>query len=154
MIYLTLLRNYPKKDYTIGLLYVKGRYFAATLEDTDRGLEKTMPIEEIQRIKVKGKTAIPKGEYRIRLTVSEKFKNRAWSKPYGGLVPLLEDVPGYSGIRIHPGNTAADTEGCILPGQNLRPGMVLNSTVTYRRLMDEYLYPAHLAGEEILITIK
>ncbi len=154
MIYLTLLRSYPKQDYTIGLLYVKGWYFSATLEDTDRGLEKTMPIEEIQRIKVKGKTAIPKGEYRIRLTVSEKFRNRAWAKPYGGLVPLLEDVPGYSGIRIHPGNTAADTEGCILPGQNLRPGMVLNSTVTYRRLMDEYLYPAHLAGEEILITIK
>lgn len=154
MIYLTLLRSYPKQDYTIGLLYVKGRYFSATLEDTDRGLEKTMPIEEIQRIKVKGKTAIPKGEYRIRLTVSEKFKNRAWAKPYGGLVPMLEDVPGYSGIRIHPGNTAADTEGCILPGKNLRPGMVLNSIVTYRRLMDEYLYPAHLAGEEILITIK
>ena len=64
------------------------------------------------------------------------------------------DVPGYSGIRIHPGNTAADTDGCILPGQNLQPGKVLNSTVTYRKLMDEYLYPGHLAGEEIIITIK
>ena len=154
MVYLTLLRSYPKDEYTIGLLYVKGRYFSATLEDTDRGLLQTMPLEEIRRIKIKGKTAIPKGTYKIMLTVSEKFKNRAWAKPYGGLVPLLVDVPGYSGIRIHPGNTAADTDGCILPGQNLQPGKVLNSTVTYRKLMDEYLYPAHLAGEEIIITIK
>ena len=154
MVYLTLLRSYPKEEYTIGLLYVKGRYFSATLEDTDRGLLQTMPLEEIRRIKIKGKTAIPKGTYKILLTVSEKFKNRAWAKPYGGLVPILVDVPGYSGIRIHPGNTAADTDGCILPGQNLQPGKVLNSTVTYRKLMDEYLYPAHLAGEEIIITIK
>lgn len=154
MVYLTLLRSYPKDEYTIGLLYVKGRYFSATLEDTDRGLLQTMPLEEIRRIKIKGKTAIPKGTYKILLTVSEKFKNRAWAKPYGGLVPILVDVPGYSGIRIHPGNTAADTDGCILPGQNLQPGKVLNSTVTYRKLMDEYLYPAHLAGEEIIITIK
>lgn len=154
MIYITLLRSYPKADYTIDTMYVRGRYFSAALEDTDRDLLQTMPLEEIRRIKVAGKTAIPKGTYNIKLTVSEKFKNRAWAKPYGGLVPLLMDVPGYSGIRIHPGNTAADTEGCILPGQNLKPGKVLNSTVTYRKLMDEYLYPAHLAGEEIIITIK
>jgi len=154
MIHLTLIRSYPKQDYTIGLLYAKGRYFSASLEDPDRGLLQTMPLEEIKRLKIPGKTAIPKGTYRIRLTVSEKFKNRAWAKPYGGLVPLVEDVPGYTGIRIHPGNTAKDTDGCILPGQNLKPGMVLNSTVTYRKLMDEYLYPAHLAGEEMWITIK
>lgn len=154
MIHLTLIRSYPKQDYTIGLLYAKGRYFSASLEDPDRGLLQTMPLEEIKRLKIPGKTAIPKGTYRIRLAVSEKFKNRAWAKPYGGLVPLVEDVPGYTGIRIHPGNTAKDTDGCILPGQNLKPGMVLNSTVTYRKLMDEYLYPAHLAGEEMWITIK
>ena len=154
MIHLTLIRSYPKQDYTIGLLYAKGRYFSASLEDSDRGLLQTMPLEEIKRLKIPGKTAIPKGTYRIRLTVSEKFKNRAWAKPYGGLVPLVEDVPGYTGIRIHPGNTAKDTDGCILPGQNLKPGMVLNSTVTYRKLMNEYLYPAHLAGEEMWITIK
>lgn len=154
MIHLTLIRSYPKQDYTIGLIYAKGRYFSASLEDPDRGLLQTMPLEEIKRLKIPGKTAIPKGTYRIRLTVSEKFKNRAWAKPYGGLVPLVEDVPGYTGIRIHPGNTAKDTDGCILPGQNLKPGMVLNSTVTYRKLMDEYLYPAHLAGEEMWITIK
>lgn len=154
MIHLTLIRSYPKQDYTIGLLYAKGRYFSASLEDPDRGLLQTMPLEEIKRLKIPGKTAIPKGTYRIRLTVSEKFKNRAWAKPYGGLVPHVEDVPGYTGIRIHPGNTAKDTDGCILPGQNLKPGMVLNSTVTYRKLMDEYLYPEHLAGEEMWITIK
>lgn len=154
MLELTLLRSYPKQAYTIGYLYVRGRYFSATLEDPDRGLAQDMPLKEILRLKVPGKTAIPKGTYRVSLTVSAKFGKRVWAKPYGGLVPLLEDVPGYTGIRIHPGNTAADTDGCILPGQNTQPGKVLNSTVTYRKLMDEYLYPAHLAGEEIIITIK
>lgn len=154
MLKLKLLRSYPKEAYTIGLLYIKKRYFCATLEDTDRGLRKGMTIEEIKKLKIPGETAIPKGTYTIKLTVSQKFKNRAWAKPYGGLVPLVDGVPGYSGVRIHPGNTNRDTEGCILPGQNLQPGKVLNSTATYRRLMDEYLLPAHLAGEEIQLTIE
>lgn len=154
MIKLSLVRAYPKQDYTVGLLYVDGKYFSATMEDPDRGLLQTMPLEEIRKIKIPGKTAVPRGTYRVSLTVSAKFKNRTWAKPYGGLVPLLEDVPGYTGIRIHPGNTAGDSAGCILPGQNLKPGMVLNSTATYRKLMDEVLYPAHLRGEEIYITIK
>lgn len=154
MITISLVRAYPKKDYTVGLLYVDGKYFSATMEDPDRGLLQSMSLEEIRKIKIPGKTAIPRGTYRLRLTVSAKFKNRTWAKPYGGLVPLVEDVPGYTGIRIHPGNTADDSAGCILPGQNLQPGKVLNSVTTYRKLMDEVLYPAHLRGEEVFITIK
>lgn len=154
MIDVSLVRAYPKKDYTVGLLYVNGKYFSASMEDPDRGLLQTMSLEEIRKIKIPGKTAIPRGTYRLRLTVSKKFKNRSWAKPYGGLVPLVEDVPGYTGIRIHPGNTADDSAGCILPGQNLQPGKVLHSVATYRRLMDEVLYPAHLRCEDMSITIK
>ena len=154
MISLSLVRAYPKKDYTIGLLYVNGKYFSATLEDPDRGLLQTMSLEEIRRLKISGRTAIPRGTYRVSLSVSQKFKNRTWAKPYGGLVPGIENIPGYTGVRIHPGNTAADTEGCILPGQNLQPGKVLNSTATYRKLMDGVLYPAYLLREDVYITIK
>lgn len=154
MIKLSLIRAYPKEKYTVGLLYVDRKYFSATMEDPDRGLLQSMSPEEIRKIKIPGKTAIPRGTYRLSLTVSAKFKNRTWAKSYGGLVPLVEDVPGYSGIRIHPGNTADDSAGCILPGHNLQPGKVLNSVATYRRLMDEVLYPAHLRGEEMSITIK
>lgn len=154
MLELSLVRVYPKADYTIGFLYVRGKYFCATLEDTDRGLTKSMSLAEIKRLKVAGKTAIPRGTYTVKLSISPKFKNRSWAKPYGGLVPSIEDVPGYVGVRIHPGNTAADTEGCILPGTNTQPGKVLQSTAYYRKLMDQYLYPAYLSGEEIRLTIK
>ena len=81
-------------------------------------------------------TAIPKGTYEIDMTtVSPKFKNRAWAKPYGGIVPTLKDVPGRTRILIHPGNTVDDTDGCLLPGNNTVVGKVLNSEVRYHELM-------------------
>lgn len=154
MIDLLLDRTYKKAGYTIGNLYANAVWFCATLEDEDRGLLQTMATKEILALKQPGATAIPRGRYRVMLSVSPKYKDRSWARPYGGLVPLLMEVPGYSGIRIHPGNTAAHTSGCILPGLNTVKGQVTQSVHYWTRLMDEVLMPAHRRGEEIWITIQ
>lgn len=132
---LTLKRTYKGKDYTIGHLYVDGVYFCDTLEDTDRDLSDAMTEREILSRKVAGKTAIPRGTYFVDTkTVSPRFKARKWAKANGGRVPRLQGVRGFVGVLIHPGNTAADTEGCILVGENKEKGKVLDSVETYARL--------------------
>lgn len=151
----TLDRRWKKDTYTIGVLSVNGRYFSETVEDKDRGLSADMPIEVIKHGKVFGLTAIPTGRYKIDMnTVSPKFKNKAWAKKYGGIVPRLVGVPCWSGVLIHPFNYASESQGCIGPGQNKVKGGVINSTETFCKLMDEYLWPAKLRGEEIWITVK
>lgn len=134
-----LLRRIAKRaNYTIGKLYLDGKYFADTLEDTDRGLTQDMPLEEIQSKKIYGKTAIPAGTYKIDMnTVSPKFKDRSWAKPWGGKIPRFVDVKGFEGVLIHPGNTDQDTQGCVLVGQNSVVGKVVNSVDTFNKLMAE-----------------
>lgn len=91
-----------KDDYTIGKLYINGQYFSDVLEDCDRGLTQDMPSEEIKAKKIYGKTAIPKGTYMVDMnTVSPKFKDRSWAKPYGGKLPRLIGVKGFEGVLIH-----------------------------------------------------
>lgn len=147
-------RKYRKDTYTIGVFYINGIYFKEAMEDKDRGLNSAMSVEEILRKKVYGKTAIPTGTYKVVLSVSNKFKTRAWAKKYGGLVPELLNVKGFEGVRIHPGNSAEDTLGCILVGENKVKGGLINSTKWYYELMDKYLVPAWSRKEEITITIK
>lgn len=138
MIKLKLQRTFKGVSYTIGKLYLNDKYFCDTLEDTDRGLRSTMSVEEIEKIKVYSQTAIPTGTYKIDMnTVSPKFKDRAWAKPYGGKLPRLINVKGYSGVLIHVGNKPEDTLGCILVGENKVKGQVINSTATFNRLMAE-----------------
>ena len=108
-------RTFKGKDYTIGKLYINGDYFCDTLEDVVRDGEK-----------VYGKTAIPEGTYTIVLTMSNRFKK---------ILPLLLQVPKFEGVRIHSGNTAADTEGCILVGKNTEKGKVLESRAVFAQLM-------------------
>lgn len=114
-------RKYKKDTYTIGKLYMNNQYWCDTLEDKDRGLKSTMTEEEIFDVKVKGKTAIPTGLYSLAYTFSNKFHK---------YLPLLLNVKGFSGIRIHAGNTADDSEGCILLGFNKKKGQVINSRKT------------------------
>lgn len=118
MLHILITRNWRKTDYTVGRLYVNGTQLCNSIEDTDRRLFQGQPLSEILKIKVKGKTAIPTGTYRIRVTESPKFKR-----------PLIEvvDVPGFSGIRIHALNSAEESEGCIGPGLNTAPGRVTES---------------------------
>lgn len=132
---LELKRIAKREGYTIGRLYVDGEYMCDTLEDRDRGLTCDMAEAEIQERKVKGKTAIPTGEYDVTLNiVSPRFRNSPKYSFCGGRLPRLGGVPGYTGVLIHIGNTALDTDGCILVGENKQVGKVLNSTATFQRL--------------------
>ena len=152
---LTLQRIAKKETYTIGRLYVDGIYVCDTVEDKDRGLKSHHTLEQIKKVKVYGETAIPMGTYTIDMDkVSPKFIGRSWAKPYGGKIPRLRSVPGFEGILIHPGNTAADCLGCILVGINDKVGRVSDSQKTFKRLMDDYLVPAHERGDTITITIQ
>lgn len=152
---LLVKRVAKKNEYTIGRLYIDGVAYCDTLEDCDRGLTQDMPLEEIQAKKVYGKTAIPKGIYDIDMnTVSPKFKDRSWAKPYGGKIPRLMNVPGYEGVLIHPFNTAAESLGCIGCGKNSVKGMITDSTRTFHTLMSKYLLPAKVSGNKITITIE
>lgn len=116
-----------KKDYTIGKLYIDGKYVCDTLEDRDRGLDDSMNEEDIKKKKVYGETAVPYGTYKVSITYSNKFKK---------MLPLIENVKGFSGIRIHSGNTAKDSLGCILVGENKEVGKVINSRKTFDKLFD------------------
>lgn len=127
-----------KADYTIGKLYIDGQYFCDTCEDTDRGLKQSMSAAEIANIKIQDKTAIPTGTYQIDMnTVSPRFGKTSWASLYKGKVPRLVNVPGYAGVLIHPGNTAKDTSGCILLGQNKVVGQVINSQATWKSFMQK-----------------
>lgn len=115
---LILKRIARKEDYTIGHLMVDGKFFADTLEDTDRGLTQKMSLSTLLQKKIHSKTAIPTGRYQIVWTYSNHF---------GKSMPLLMNVPGYAGVRIHSGNSAKDTEGCILVGKNDKIGWISQS---------------------------
>lgn len=151
---LLLRRIFKGPRYTIGKLFINGVYECDTLEDQDRGLTSQMSLEEIKAKKVYGVTAIPTGTYSINMTtVSPKFKDKAWAKPYKGILPRLENVKGYEGVLIHVGNKAEDTLGCILVGENKVKGQVINSTATFYELMT-VLLKAQSAGEVIELTIE
>lgn len=123
---LKVKRLYKKSEYTIGKMYIDGQYFCDTVEDTDRGLSQNMSNSAIEARKVYGKTAIPTGRYRVELSYSNKFKKT---------LPLLKDVMCFSGVRIHSGNKAEDSLGCIIVGENKIKGGVINSRQTMERLM-------------------
>lgn len=133
---LELNRIAKKTLYTIGRLFVDGKYFCDTLEDRCRDLDK----EE----KVMNETAIPEGIYEVIVNVSAKFRRK---------LPLLLDVPHFSGIRIHRGNTDKDTSGCILVGENKQQGRVINST-GYELKLTEMIEKAMLSGEKIVIQVR
>lgn len=151
---LNLKRRYKGDRYTIGTLTVNGKYFCDTLEDRDRGLDQSMTEANVRHIKVKGATAIPTGTYRIDMaTKSPRFMARWWAKQFGGIVPRLVGVKGFTGVLIHPGNTADDTDGCILVGENKVKGQLVNSAASYVRLVRAMLDAAN-KGETITITIQ
>lgn len=143
-----------KEAYTIGKMYVNGEYVCDTLEDKDRGLTSNMSVAQIYGVKIKGETAIPTGRYLVDMkTVSPRFGGRAQYQFCNGRLPRLCNTPGYQGVLIHCGNTAKDTEGCILVGENKAVGQVQNSTTTFRKLYP-ILKTADERGEQIWITIE
>lgn len=142
-------REYKKKDYTIGKMYINGEYFCDTLEDTDRGLEQNMSLSELKEMKVYGKTAIPTGEYELKVTFSNRFQKH---------LPQIMGVKCFEGVRIHAGNSAADTEGCLLLGTATNPetkGWVSNSRKTLNEFMKVLLYAKDCNKDEnIIIRIE
>lgn len=148
---LELKRIAKKPTYTIGKLYIDSKYFCDIIEDCDRGLADTMSIDEIKKKKVYGETAIPSGTYKVDIsTVSPKFGSKSWAKEFKGIVPRLINVKGYEGVLIHPGNTAKDTLGCLLCGENKKVGQVINSQATWKKLMNILLKDKN----NITITVK
>jgi len=129
---LILKRISLQETYTIGKLYVDNAKFCDTLED------KVRPAG----VKVYGETAIPAGKYKVIITWSDRFKRR---------LPLLLDVPGFEGIRIHPGNTSVDTHGCILVGVNDAKGRISQSKFTFYQLF-KLMTDSKLQEFEIEIT--
>lgn len=149
---LMLNRFFKGKEYTIGRLYINDEYFCDTLEDTDRGLLQTDDIDNINTKKIYGKTAIPRGTYKITLNIqSPKYKSYKQYKFCKGYLPRLLNVPGFEGILIHIGNYAKDSFGCILVGKNDCKGMVSNSTATFKKLYEKLL--AVKDNEDIEIEI-
>lgn len=141
---LNVKRIARKDGYTIGRLFINNEYFCDTLEDTDRGLKDTMQVNEILAKKVKAQTAIPTGKYDVILTFSPRFKR---------VLPLLLNVKGYEGVRVHAGNTNKDTEGCLLIGENKAKGQVINSRATLEKLMS-ILLECEKRKEKITILIE
>lgn len=127
---LKLDRIYKAPTYTIGKLYIDGKLFCDTLEDVVRP----------DGVKVYGETAIPAGTYKVILNMSNRFKR---------IMPLLLNVPMFEGIRIHEGNSSADSSGCILVGKNTAKGKVTDSKKTFAELMSVL----KLAKDEITIEI-
>ena len=140
---LRLERKYRNNNYCIDKLYINGKYFSDALEDPDRGLTDNMSLEEIKKIKIKGNTCIPYGTYNITITYSPRFKKN---------LPLLNNVKGFDGIRIHSGNKPQDTEGCLLPGFNKVKGQVIDSRVTTDKLIAQIQQVLN-KGEKVTITI-
>ena len=106
-------RIYKGESYTIGKMYLNGEYFCDTLEDA------------IRPVKIPNETAIPAGTYKVEVTYSPRFKRN---------LPLLVDVPNYTGIRIHNGSNKDHTSGCILVGFNTAKGKLTNSRKTSDKL--------------------
>lgn len=139
------VRRIARRDtYTIGRMYIDGEYYCDTFEDKDRGLTQDMPLAEIRRLKVWGETAIPAGHYLVT--------SAYWAK-YRINVPLINDVPGYTGILIHNGRTEQHTTGCIIVGENRAVGQVFNGK-KYMTELNDMVVSATMRGEEVTIDIE
>jgi hypothetical protein len=124
MMHMLLERIQTDPDVTIGVLHVNGDYRCWSLEDPVR----EVPGKPVADWKIKGQTAIPRGTYAVQITPSPRF-----GKP----LPLLIGVDGFTGVRIHPGNTAMDTEGCILVGMDRFAKSIGRSRAAFDPLLSE-----------------
>jgi len=137
---LRLLSEPSADGATLGSLFVDGVFQCWTLED----LVREMPGQPVSVWKVQDETAIPAGRYRVVLTFSNRFRR---------ILPLLVGIEGFSAVRIHPGNWAANTQGCILVGLGRSKAMVTSSAVAFNALFAR-INDAVKRGEELWITVE
>lgn len=144
---LSINRFFKGCDYTIGRFAVDGVGLCDTLEDPVRLLvdkNSDGDFDDAGEGKIKGRTAIPAGRYKVVLRYSPRFKR---------ITPHITGVPGFKYILIHAGNTAAGTGGCILPGLNNIKGRVLMSR-HYEDKITAIITDAVEAGKDVYITIQ
>lgn len=127
-----VVREPSLRGTTMGVVFVDGFFWAFSLEDAIR--ETHAPVESW---KIPGVTAIPQGRYQVVLS---------WSPRFDRVLPELLKVPGFTGVRIHPGNTALDTEGCILVGIQRSEVLLRDSKAASDRL-NAMLVSAEKRGE-------
>ncbi|SDA10090.1 hypothetical protein SAMN05216428_10124 [Nitrosospira sp. Nsp11] len=127
---LQIKRTDFSEESTIGELSVNGVFECYTLED------------KVRPVKIAGKTAIPSGRYEVIINFSQRFQKQ---------LPLLLNVPNYEGVRIHSGNTAANTEGCILVGETKTDNFVGESRWAFNRLFEKLKVAAE--SEKIFLEI-
>jgi hypothetical protein len=138
---LTLQREPSTEESTPGKLFINGEFECFTLEDMVREL----PGVRVAAWKVVSQTAIPTGTYNVAIDMSQRF---------GREMPHILDVEDFDGVRIHSGNTSADTEGCILIGQARNgPDEVINSRPAFNAFFPK-LQAAISNGERVTITIE
>ncbi len=133
---ITLKRIYFRDTYTIGAIQVDGKYLMDSLEPR--------AIDWHKEKKVAGVTAIPEGRYRIGLAYSKTFKR---------MMPYLKNVPEFTGVMIHTGNTAKNTRGCILVGKNTTVGALSESRIHFNRLYPQ-IEDAIKSGQEVWLTVR
>ena len=124
---LTLIRQEFTETSTIGSLFVNDAFFCYVLEDKDRGLTQDQSLIVINTKKIFGVTSIPYGTYKVKLSMSNRFKR---------VLPEILKVKGYEGVRIHRGNTAVDTLGCLIVGFKKGLNTVFESTKAEEALLE------------------
>lgn len=137
---LLLVREPSRDSATLGELFLNGKHECWTCEDQLREI----PGRPVSEWKIPGKTAIPAGTYDLTIDFSQRFQR---------LMIHVLDVPGFSGIRVHTGNTAADTEGCILVGREKGDARVIQSGLALADLQPK-IQAALDRGEEVLLEIR
>lgn len=143
-------RKWKKPTYTISNVFINGTRFGDgksycnSLEDTDRGLTSDMTVDQIRKKKVYGKTAIPSGEYIITMTYSHKYKRN---------MPLVNNVKGFDGIRLHSLNKPEDSLGCIGFGKNDKVGWISDSRY-WTGLIEGKIKTALGRGEIVKLVIE
>lgn len=138
-LFMRLHRFHHAPGYAISKLHVDNEFQCYVLEDEVREIE-TRPCQEW---KIPGRTAIPSGTYEVVIDYSQRFKR---------FLPRLLDVPCFEGIRIHPGNTQADTEGCLLVGEWTGGDSIHDSRAQFTKLFAR-LMDAKQGGKKIYLEI-
>ena len=129
---LRVIREPSTAAATLGILLIDGVFVCWTLEDV------------VRPVKIPGETAIPAGRYAVRLSLSQRFQK---------VLPEVLAVPGFTGIRVHGGNGALDTQGCVLVGRKRTTNGVLESKLALMEVMEQ-LRRATTAGDQITISIE